>query len=110
MDPQRSAQAMPEAAAAGRWLVIVTQLPTDDPASRMRVLRTLESLGTAVMREGVYVLPDTPDNRHALERLAQYVSQNAGIASVLRVESADAAQHEQLERLFDRSARYAELT
>jgi hypothetical protein len=110
MDPQRSAPAMPEAIAAGRWLLIVTRLPTDDPASRMRVLRTLESLGTAVMREGVYVLPDTPENRHALERLAQYVAQNAGIASVLRVESADAVQQEQLERLFDRSARYAELT
>jgi hypothetical protein len=101
---------MPEAAAGGRWLVIVTRLPTDDPASRMRVLRTLESLGTAVMREGVYVLPDTADNRHALERLAQYAAQNAGSATVLRVESADATQQEQFERLFDRSARYAELT
>jgi hypothetical protein len=110
MDPQRSATAMPEAAAGGRWLVTVTRLPTDDPAARMRVLRTLESLGTAVMREGVYVLPDTPDNRQALERLAQYVAQNAGSASVLRVESADAAQQEQLQRLFDRSARYTELT
>jgi hypothetical protein len=109
MDPQRSATALPEAA-AGRWLIVVTRLPTDDPASRMRVLRTLESLGTAVMREGVYVLPDTPDNRHALERLAQYAAQNAGSASVLRAESAHAAQQAQLERLFDRSARYAELT
>jgi hypothetical protein len=110
MEPQGSATPMPQAAAGGRWLVIVTRLPTDDPAARMRVLRTLESLGTAVMREGVYVLPDTTDNRHALERLAQYVAQNTGSASVLHVQSADAAQQEQLERLFDRSARYAELT
>jgi hypothetical protein len=76
----------------------------------MRMLRTLESLGAAVMREGVYLLPDTPDNRHALERLAQYVSQNAGIASVLRVEAAAAGQQAQLMRYFDRSARYDELT
>lgn len=110
MDPHRSAPAMPEAAAGDRWLVTVTRLPIDDPAARMRVLRTLESLGTAVMREGVYVLPDTPGNRHALERLAQYVAQNAGSASVLRVESADAGQQAQLQRLFDRSARYEELT
>jgi len=110
METRLGTASVPEAAAGGRWLVTVTRLPTDDPAARMRVLRTLESLGTAVMREGVYVLPDTPDNRHALERLAQYVTQNAGSASVLRVQSADAAQQEQLERLFDRSARYAELT
>lgn len=110
MDPERSATAMQEAAAGSRWLVTVTRLPTEDPAARMRMLRTLESLGAAVMREGVYVLPDTPDNRHSLERLAHYVAQNAGIANVLRVEASGAAQHDQFKRLFDRSARYAELT
>ena len=73
MEPERSATASPSPAAANRWLVIVTQLPTDNPAARMRMLRTLESLGTAVMREGVYLLPDTPDTRRALDRLAHYV-------------------------------------
>src|SRR5512134_473827 len=110
MVPERSATAMQEAAAGSRWLVTVTRLPTDDPAARMRMLRTLESLGAAVMREGVYVLPDTPDNRRALDRLAQYVAQNAGNANVLRVEAGSEAQHAQLRRLFDRSARYEELT
>src|SRR6185295_10053405 len=45
---------MPNAApeAAPNWLLTVAQLPVEDPASRMRVLRTLESLGAAVMREG----------------------------------------------------------
>jgi len=53
------------------WLVTVAQLPTEDPAARMRVLRTLESLGAAVMREGAYILPDTPNNRQALDALAE---------------------------------------
>jgi hypothetical protein len=109
MEAERAATASQETAASSHWLVTVTQLPTEDPASRMRMLRTLESLGAAVMREGVYVLPDTPDNRRALERLAQYVAQNAGHASVLRVEATE-AQHAQLRRLFDRSARYEDLT
>ena len=56
-------------AAAEDWLLTVAQLPTDDPASRMRVLRTLESLGSAVMRDGVYLLPDTDANRQSLEAL-----------------------------------------
>ena len=30
---------------ATRWLTFVTQLPTDDPAGRMKVFRTLETLG-----------------------------------------------------------------
>ena len=110
MQTEHTATANGNPAAGSRWLVTVTQLPTEDPAGRMRMLRTLESLGAAVMREGVYLLPDTQDNRHALERLAQYVAQNAGVASVLRVAAADAAQQSQLKRYFDRSARYDELT
>jgi hypothetical protein len=91
------------------WLVTVTQLPTEDPDARMRVLRTLESLGTAVMREGVYVLPDTPENRRALDALSEYIAKSAGNAQVLRVAAASAAQQSALEGLFDRTARYEEL-
>jgi hypothetical protein len=93
----------------GSWLVTVTQLPTEDPDARMRVLRTLESLGTAVMREGVYVLPDTPGNRRALDALSDYIAKSAGNAQVLQVSAASAAQQRSLERLFDRTARYEEL-
>ena len=57
------------------WLATVTQLSTEDPAARMRVLRTLESLGAAVVREGVYLLPDTPANRQSLEALTDYTRQ-----------------------------------
>ncbi|HET7363902.1 MAG TPA: chromate resistance protein ChrB domain-containing protein [Burkholderiales bacterium] len=93
----------------GNWLVTVTQLPTEDPDVRMRMLRTLESLGAAVMREGVYVLPDTPANRRALDALADYIGKSAGNAQILRVEAASSAQQGLLERLFDRTARYEEL-
>jgi hypothetical protein len=93
----------------GSWLVTVTQLPIEDPDACMRVLRTLESLGTAVMREGVYVLPDTPENRRALEALSDYIARSAGNAQVLRVDAASTAQQGSLERLFDRTARYEEL-
>jgi hypothetical protein len=93
----------------GSWLVAVTQLPTEEPDARMRVLRTLESLGAAVMREGVYVLPDTPANRTALDALAEYIGKSAGSAQVLRVIADSAVQQGALERLFDRTARYEEL-
>src|SRR6266850_133746 len=60
------------------WLVTIAQLPTEDPAARMRVLRTLESLGAGVMREGAYLLPDTAANRQALEKLSDYIVKSAG--------------------------------
>ena len=98
MDPQ-----------SGTWLAIVAQLPLEDPAARMRVLRTLESLGAAVMREGAYLLPDTPANRRSLEALADYIAKSAGVAHVLQVQAISPAQDESFIRLFDRSARYEEL-
>jgi len=94
---------------AGNWLVTVAQLPTEDPASRMRVLRTLEALGAAVIREGAYLLPDTPQNRKSLDTLAEYVAKSTGAAHVLNVAASSPAQQEMFERLFDRSARYESL-
>src|SRR3954471_22377226 len=91
------------------WLVTIAQLPTEDPAARMRVLRTLESLGAAVMREGAYILPHSAANRQALEALAGYVGQRGGSAQVLEVHASSEAQQESFQRLFDRSARYEAL-
>ena len=91
------------------WLVTITQLPTEDPVARMRVLRTLESLGVAVMREGVYLLPDTPANRQSLHSLADYIARIHGAANVLQVSASSPAQEQAFVRLFDRSARYDNL-
>jgi hypothetical protein len=107
---------MPEAsrdpspgAAAPRWLLCVASMPSEDPASRMRVLRTLESLGATVLREGVYLLPETDANRRSLETLADYIVKSHGSAHVLRVEATSTLQHQAFARLFDRSARYEDL-
>jgi hypothetical protein len=91
------------------WLLTIAQLPIDDPASRMRVLRTLESLGAAVMREGVYLLPDNAANRQSLEALAEYIGKINGAANVMQVSAASPAQQAALVRFFDRSARYEDL-
>jgi hypothetical protein len=98
-----------EHSAASGWLLTVTQLPTEDPSSRMRVLRTLESLGAAVMREGVFLLPDTPANRQSLQTLTEYILKVAGSAYLLHVGAVTPEQHEEYKKLFDRSARYESL-
>jgi hypothetical protein len=91
------------------WLVMVAQLPAEDPAARMRVLRTLESLGAGVLREGAYALPDSPANRRALDALADYIRKSDGSVQVLRVTAASEAQSAELKGLFDRSAQYDNL-
>ena len=99
----------PPPSESGRWLLLVASLPTEDPAARMRGLRTLEALGAAVLREGVYLLPETTTTRQGLEFLADYISKGAGNAQVLAVVPASDAQQLAFRSLFDRSARYAEL-
>ena len=93
-----------------RWLALVASLPTEDAAARMRMLRTLESLGAAVMREGAFLLPDTAACRQGLERLADYIVNGAGSAQVLQVVPLSEAQQRLFRSLLDRSARYVELT
>jgi len=89
--------------------VYVASFPTDDPAARMRVLRTLESLGCAVLREGVYVLPDNQVNRQGLQRLSEHMTRINGSAHVLQVTNSDAEQGQTFRSLFDRTGKYQEL-
>ena len=94
---------------SGHWLALIASLPTEDPAARMRMLRTLESLGAAVMRDGAYLLPDTAACRQGLEHLSEYIVKGAGTAQVLQVSPTSETQQLAFRSLFDRSARYAEL-
>jgi hypothetical protein len=106
----RPSNPAPEAPPPGsRWLVFVTQLPTDDPAGRMKVLRTLETLGCAPLRDGAYLLPDNAENRAGLAKLARFVASINGSVHTLHVKSADEAQSKEFRGLFDRSEQYREL-
>ena len=93
----------------GDWVVFITNLPVDDASARMRILRTLESLGCAVLREGVYVLPVSTDGIQGLTRLAEHVARLNGSAYVLYSSATDSKQDDALRTLFDRSARYEEM-
>ena len=92
------------------WLLVVATLPTEDPAARMRVMRTFEALGAAIMRDGVFLLPETPANRQAVERLVEYIGMNAGSAQAVKATPLDENQLGAFRKLFDRSARYEDLT
>ena len=89
------------------WLVLVAQLP-DEATARMRMLRMLDAMGCAILRDGVFLLPDSPAGLQGLERLGQHISAGGGSHHVLHV-SSGAAQHRSFTRLFDRGARYLDL-
>jgi len=92
------------------WLVAAAQFPVDEPSTRMKVLRTLDALGAGVLREGVFLFPNTPENRQALERLADYLAKGGGVMHVVQAVTPAAEQQAAFRAMFDRSARYDNLT
>ena len=81
------------------WLELVISLPTENATERMRVWRTLKATGAAVLRDGVYVLPERPNLEEVLAELAGEIGEAGGSAHVLRVEPRDAGQAETLREL-----------
>ncbi|HHK3934478.1 MULTISPECIES: chromate resistance protein ChrB domain-containing protein [Stutzerimonas] len=88
------------------WLSLIIALPTANATERMRAWRALKSSGAAVLRDGVYLLPDTPACREALEAVERDILGSNGTAFLLPIND---PQGERFIELFDRSEDYAKL-
>ncbi len=88
------------------WLSLVINLPTENANTRMRSWRALKAAGAAVLRDGVYLMPEQGPCRAALEGVAAEVRGAGGSAYVLRTEEPAGVD---FKALFDRSAAFAAL-
>jgi len=91
------------------WLLFVLTLQGQQPAVRMRVWRALKALGTAVLRDGVYLLPNKPEFMEPLQAQSEEVTASGGSAQILEVNARDKAQEAEFRGLFDRTSDYQEL-
>jgi hypothetical protein len=91
------------------WLLFILSLQGQQPAVRMRVWRALKALGTGVLRDGVYVLPNRDEFLGALGAQSQEVIDSGGSAQILELEARDEAQEAEFRQLFDRTAEYEKL-
>ncbi len=87
------------------WHLLVLSLPTENATARMRAWRALKACGAAVLRDGVYLLPEGAENQLALAGVADDLRASGGTAHLL---GTDAARTE-FEPLFDRSAEFGAL-
>ncbi|HSV71891.1 MAG TPA: chromate resistance protein ChrB domain-containing protein [Methylibium sp.] len=88
------------------WAVLIVTLPTRPNAVRVRIWRSLKTLGCAALRDGAYLLPEAQAD--ALEALAAEVRAHGGSASVLALAPRSPAQQQEVLALFDRSEAYAD--
>jgi hypothetical protein len=89
--------------------MLVISLPGRRATPRMRVWRALKGLGAAVLRDGVYLLPNSESAVRSLQKQANAVRASGGDAHVLSFSSKEPSQAEHIHRLFDRTSDYARL-
>src|SRR3990172_5077147 len=86
-----------------RWLLFVHQLPSSPSNLRVRTWRRLQDLGAMVIKQAVYVLPDSPGAREDFEWLKAEIEGAGGHASVFAADSVDAWSDDALVEEFRRS-------
>jgi len=87
-------------------IILIMSLPTETSSIRMRIWRAVKASGAAVLRDGVYLLPERENCRQAFEAIAADVAAGGGHARLLRAEPVDGLA---FAGLFDRQEHYAEL-
>lgn len=90
------------------WLTLILSLPTENATARMRAWRGLKACGAAVLRDGVYVLPNQNGSDDTLAAIAGDVRDNGGSAYLLQAKPND-EDEDGFKALFDRSLDYADL-
>lgn len=84
--------------------LLVSSLPSQSTAARMRIWRSLKSNGAAALRDGVYLLPAI----HA-EKFDTVIDDHFNENGHAYIFHAEAPAHLDLGQLFDRSGEYEEL-
>lgn len=92
-----------------RWLILVMSLSGRAGSTRMRIWRALRSMGAAVLRDGVYLLPASPSRYQALQHQADAIQTLGGKSLLIEVDDASLETTEELPSLFDRGGEYQEL-
>ena len=91
------------------WLLFILTLQGQQPAVRMRVWRALKALGTAVLRDGVYLLPNRAEFVEPLQAQSDEVTASGGNAQIFEVDARDQQQEVEFRQLFDRTPDYEKL-
>jgi len=80
------------------WLVLIYTLPAEPTRKRAFVWREVKKIGAVYLRDGVYVLPDRPATRQAMQALADRVRAFDGQATLVETSRMDELTAEQVTR------------
>lgn len=92
---------------APAWLLLITNLPGRNPTLRMRIWRALKSAGVGLLRDGVYLLPNSDRAREVLEEQAAEIKAAGGLVHAVSFDADSKVHNAELVALFDRTAEYS---
>ncbi|GAP15712.1 hypothetical protein LARV_03504 [Longilinea arvoryzae] len=73
------------------WLLFSSQLPTHPSSLRVNVWRKLRAVGALGLQNGVWLLPDRPDQTQFLAVLLEWIQKQGASGQIFRVAPLDAA-------------------
>ena len=96
---------------ARRWLLLIHQLPHRPDYVRVKVRRRLHRLGAVMLKNSVYVLPETEGAIEDLQWLSNEIAADGGNATICSAAVLSGVSDEELIALFrtERDADYAEI-
>ncbi len=87
------------------WQLLLTTLPTQPNAVRVRIWRALRSVGAPALRDGAYVLP--LEHAQRFDPIVADIHAHGGSAQTLHLAPTSDAQRDEVLALFDRTEAYA---
>jgi hypothetical protein len=87
------------------WHLLLTTLPTQPNAVRVRTWRALRGIGAPALRDGAYLLPT--ERAQDFEPIAEDIRAHGGTALMMQLAPISQEQRDEVLALFDRTAVYA---
>ena len=91
---------MPELNNGIRWLLLVHQLPPRPSNLRVRIWRRLQQVGAVVLRNSIYVLPNSAETREDFDWIRAEIAGTGGQVSVLAANVIDGYTDDELVEQF----------
>jgi hypothetical protein len=97
---------------AGKWLLLIHQIPLKPAYFRVKIWRRLHSLGAVAIKNSVYVIPKNEETLEDFQWVLREIVQIGGEASICAASFIQGLTDEQVEALFQtaRDADYAQIT
>jgi hypothetical protein len=78
------------------WLMIIYRVPSTPSTSRVMIWKKVKGLGAYLLQQSVYVLPDLPDVREAVNHLKELIHHFGGESNIIEIASLGEEQEKQV--------------